>query len=135
MTKLIAIAPRDREEGNEIRPPNKCMCCGDSGIVRSSFLSEFVDGNNATKFICKRDCTPGGKYRNAYKLVDSEREAFAKKHGGDPIPARVYQAQFDYRLSAEICEQIHLWEQALWAKTISQKIANSEKLQKLLEAT
>lgn len=118
--KLIAIAPPAHSEDKQIKPPYKCMCCEDSGLVQSIFLEHFVEGTNATKFICKRDCASGAKYREAYKLGDGERQAFAKKHGGDAIPARVYQAQFDYRLSAEMCESIHFWEKEAWLENVWQ---------------
>ncbi len=113
---IISAIPaqvRDRD----VRPPWKCFCCSDSGKVSNPYLSCFVLGENSKPFICQRpDCEEGKKYRTAYYLSDAQRQEYAKKHGGEAMSSRDYQAQWDIRLTTAHCEQMHLWHKQYWEK-------------------
>jgi hypothetical protein len=95
----------------------KCFCCCDSGKVSNPYLSNFVLGENGKPFICQRpDCEEGKKYHTAYYLSDAQRQEYAKKHGGEAMSSREYQAQWDIRLTTAHCEQMHLWHKQYWEK-------------------
>jgi hypothetical protein len=73
----------------------KCFCCYDSGKVSNPYLRCFVLGENGKPFICQQpDCEEGKKYRTAYYLSDAQRQEYAKKHGGEAMSSRDYQAQW-----------------------------------------
>jgi hypothetical protein len=113
---LVAIPATPRNE-RDVRPQCKCFCCCDSGLVDNPYLSQLVIGKNGRPFICQRlDCTAGEKFRNAYFLTDVQRQEYAKKYGGEAMSSREYQAQWDMRLTAAHCEQMHLWHKQYWEK-------------------
>lgn len=107
--KLTAIKIDKTMQGDrEIQPPVKCFCCQDSGLVRSSHLKEYVDGENDLDFICNRlDCESGQKYQNAYFCSDHSRKEIGIKHGMTYMKSRDYQLNFDPRLDAFSCEKLH----------------------------
>lgn len=127
--KIKAIAPTQAQD-REIQPHSKCLCCHDSGLVANEFLSEFVEGENAIQFICKRwDCESGKKYLAAYEMPDEARTAYAKKHGGEAMPQSVYRANFDNRLTSEDCEEIHNMALKRWGKELKNARERSQELQ------
>jgi hypothetical protein len=113
---IPAIASNDRE----IKPSYKCFCCRDCGLVSNLSLSNYVEGKNPYPFICQRmECDPGRAYMKAWTRSDEERAANAAKNGGIAIPQKLYQAQFDARLSCYQCEEMHkaelkAWEKQMW---------------------
>jgi hypothetical protein len=117
------------EVGNEIKPPHKCFCCHDSGLVSEHFdLSQYVEGDSEVRFICTRiACDSGTKYKTAYELSDQSRTAmqFDKKNGefmGSFLSRDKYQANFDDRLQGAWCDQIHRDGYYLWQESIKQKV-------------
>jgi hypothetical protein len=110
-----AIATNDRE----IKPPYQCFCCRDTGLVSNSSIENYVEGKNPYPFICQRaECEAGHAYMKAWLSSDEERQQHATKNSGIATPQRVYQAQFDARLSSWQCEEMHKGELKIWQNEV-----------------
>ncbi|WP_019500871.1 hypothetical protein [Pseudanabaena sp. PCC 6802] len=119
--KLIAIPAPSRCD-RDVRPQWKFFCCCDGGLVDNPYLSQLVSGKNGKPFICQRlDCKAGEKYRNAYFATDAQRQDYTQKHGGEVMTQQEYQAQWDIRLTAAHCEQMHLWHKQYWDTWAAQR--------------
>lgn len=127
--KIKAVGPQVREvdENNTpaIKVPYKCMCCGDSGLINPAHehLKNFVDGyQEVPRFICQRIyCDEGKKYMRAYCSSNEERQAHATKTGGSPLTQEQYQSNFDLRMTAQLCEELHQLAMREWIGEVQRR--------------
>jgi hypothetical protein len=137
MAKLTAIkVDRSLQGDRVIQPPYKCFCCQDSGLVRSQYLGDYVDGDNDLDFICNRkSCITGQKFLTSYFMSDSARIELGKKNDQYYSRAEDYQANFDPRLDSYSCEEMHDAGLRSWRETLKgargNAIAISEAVGKL----
>jgi hypothetical protein len=137
MSEKIQAIEMILAEDAEIKIPFKCFCCNDTGIVRSPFIHDFVDGvNERTKpFICHA-CEIGQKFIKAYYADDNFRIQMFSEHGkqyAEITPQKIYQAQFDPRLKEFICLKIHALTFEKWKNEEYERINIKKQYEKLIE--
>ena len=97
----------------QIKQPS-CLCCRDSGYIKSHFLPQYVEGNPEVPFICRRKgCEGGEKAMKSYLAPDCDRLAAVSAKGvqfAKFTPKAEYQQCFDIRLGHNECEAIHQLE-------------------------
>jgi hypothetical protein len=114
------------EKDRVLKIPHKCFCCRDSGLVKSQFIHNYINGYgaNSKPFIC-HNCEIGDKFMDAYNKNDEMRKVAFSKEGiqyAEITPQKVYQSQFDPRLNLFACNKMHVLEFELWRKEEYQRI-------------
>lgn len=123
------------EEDKVLKIPHKCFCCRDTGLVKSQFIHNYVDGYNANSkpFIC-HNCEAGDKFANAFMMNNETRKTVFSDMGkqfAEITPQKLYQAQFDIRLNLFACNRMHIDEFELWKKEEYQRINVKKNIQSL----